>query len=173
MRKQFLSPVISGSWTGSAFLLLTIFFPVLTACTQQTFAEMANEMAGAETKIIKVENIEKGAIFLDAREKDEYIVSHIPNARYVGYDDFVLSSCSDIPKDQLIVVYCSVGYRSGNVTEDLEKAGYTEVYNLWGGIFNWVNTGHEVVNSKGATQNVHPYDEQWGKWLTRGNKVYE
>ena len=29
-----------------------------------------------------------GYIFLDAREKEEYDVSHIPKARYIGYDNF-------------------------------------------------------------------------------------
>ena len=27
--------------------------------------------------------------------------------------------------------------------------------------------------SKKTTNKIHPYDEEWGKWLEKGEKVYE
>jgi rhodanese-related sulfurtransferase len=86
------------------------------------------------------------AVFLDAREPAEYDVSHIAGAVPVGYDHFDLSEVKDIPKDQEIIVYCSVGYRSEKVSEQLLAAGYQKVTNLYGGIFEWKNQGHPVVN---------------------------
>lgn len=110
---------------------------------------------------------------LDARDKQEYNVSHLPTAKRVGYDDFDLSSVKDIPKSETIVIYCTVGYRSGKVVEKLRKAGYKEVYNLHGSIFEWVNQGNKVVNSKGqTTSRVHTYSKEWAKWLKRGTRVY-
>ena len=71
------------------------------------------------------------------------------------------------------MVYCTVGYRSGKVVEQLRKAGYKNVYNLHGSIFEWVNEGNKVVNAKGVTTNrVHTYSKEWGKWLKRGTRVY-
>ena len=114
------------------------------------------------------------AVFLDAREPAEYDVSHIAGAVPVGYDHFDLSEVKDIPKDQEIIVYCSVGYRSEKVSEQLLAAGYQKVTNLYGGIFEWKNQGHPVVNPAGEpTDEVHAYNRTWGMWLKKGAiKVY-
>jgi rhodanese-related sulfurtransferase len=157
-------------WFVSLFL-----FQAIIACGQRTFEEMANEMAG-KTPVIEasvLQNDLSNVVILDARELPEYNVSHIDGARFIGYDNFDLKAITDIPKDTRVVVYCSVGYRSGRIVEKMQKAGYSNVLNLWGGIFNWVNTGHDVVNVSGPTNHVHPYSEKWGKWLTAGEKVYE
>ncbi len=115
-----------------------------------------------------------GVLLLDAREPKEFAISHLANALHVGYDDFKLSAVPDsIAKDRPIVVYCSVGYRSEKVTERLRAAGYTQVSNLYGGIFEWVNQGNPVVDSQGATKRVHGYSRAWGVWLKKGKKVYE
>lgn len=111
--------------------------------------------------------------FLDTREKKEFEISHIKNARHVGYDNFDLSSLSDIPKDAEIIVYCSVGARSQTIGEKLKKAGYTNVKNLYGGMFHWANRSYPMVNSNGErTTKVHGYSRDWGKWVTKGTVVY-
>jgi rhodanese-related sulfurtransferase len=110
---------------------------------------------------------------LDAREPKETAVSTLNNAQPVGFDHFDLNSVAHLDKSQPIVVYCSVGYRSEKVTEKLIAAGFKEVYNLYGGIFEWVNQGHEVVDALGApTKRVHAYSRTWGVWLKKGKKVY-
>ena len=111
-------------------------------------------------------------LFLDAREPREFEVSHLAGALHVGYDHFDAHQLSGLPRDRRIVVYCSVGYRSEKVTEQLRAAGFTNIANLYGGIFEWVNQGYPVVDSNGPTQRVHAYDQSWGVWLTRGKKVY-
>ncbi|MFN0214471.1 MAG: rhodanese-like domain-containing protein [Saprospiraceae bacterium] len=112
--------------------------------------------------------------FLDAREAREYAVSHIDGAIPVGYDFFKVENLPQgLSKDQRIVVYCSVGYRSEKVAEKLQKAGFSNVSNLYGGIFEWVNQGFEVVNHSGVTKDVHAYDRTWGVWLKKGRKVYK
>ncbi len=112
------------------------------------------------------------ALFLDAREAHEYAVSHIKDARFVGYDDFEIDSVLDIPKSKKIIVYCSVGYRSEKVSEQLLAAGFKDVANLYGGIFEWKNSGYPVYKAHAETENVHAYDRVWGLWLKKGEKVY-
>ncbi len=112
-------------------------------------------------------------ILLDARESNEFWVSKIARARWVGYDDFSIDRVKDIPKDQKIIVYCSVGYRSEKIAEKLLKAGYSNVSNLYGGIFEWVNQGKDILDSlERKTFNVHAYNRAWGVWLNKGNKIY-
>ena len=114
----------------------------------------------------------KKAIFLDARKLDEYNVSHISRAIRVGYSDFSLDKLPVVKKNTPIIVYCSVGYRSEKVSEKLLAAGYTNVQNLYGGIFEWVNEGKPVEDSTGPTPNVHAFNKDWGKWLQKGTKKY-
>ena len=111
-------------------------------------------------------------VFLDARSLEEFVVSRIPGAYWVGFDDFSLDRVSAVPRDQAVVVYCSVGYRSEKITEELRAAGFEDVSNLYGGIFEWVNQGQPVEDRSGPTEKIHAYNRAWGRWLRRGHKVY-
>jgi len=111
---------------------------------------------------------------LDSREREEYEVSHLPEAIWVGYKDFSMERCTQIPKHAKIVIYCSVGYRSEKIGNQLQKAGYEDVHNLYGGVFEWVNKSYPVVNEKEIeTKDVHAFSPSWGKWLKKGNKIYQ
>lgn len=105
-------------------------------------------------------------VILDARELEEFETSHIPNAEYVGYNKLEKKKLKEIPKDATIVLYCSIGYRSEKVGEKLQKMGYTNVYNLFGSIFEWVNQGYEVVDKdENPTDLVHTYNKNWSQWV--------
>ena len=110
----------------------------------------------------------KSLVILDSREEAEYQASHIENSVFVGHDNFNISSLTGLPKNSKIYVYCSIGYRSEEIGEKLIAAGYTKVYNVYGGIFSWVNAGYEVVDTKGKpTSQVHGYSKKWAKWLNK------
>ena len=110
---------------------------------------------------------------LDSRELNEFKVSHLENSIWVGYDDFnIHNTIKKMKPNKPIVVYCSIGYRSEKIGEKLLKKGYT-VYNMYGGIFDWKNNNNKVVNNSGGTTNqVHCFNENWSKWLTKGEKIY-
>jgi len=114
----------------------------------------------------------KDIFYLDSRSKKEFKVSHINNATWVGFTSFNLKRVKNIPKDQKIVVYCTVGYRSEKIAEKLVKAGFTDVSNLYGGIFEWVHHDQSVVNDKGITKEIHTYDKNWAQWLDKGIKKH-
>ena len=111
-------------------------------------------------------------VFLDARAKEEYRVSHIEGAIWVGYDEFSLDKIFHFSKNKKYVVYCSVGYRSEVVTRKLRESGF-EASNLYGGIFEWKNQKMNVFDSNGVmTDTIHVYDYIWGVWLHNGVKKY-
>lgn len=106
---------------------------------------------------------------LDTREAKEFKVSHLKNARHVGYFWFDMRNVYDIPENSTIVLYCSVGFRSEKIGEKLLRSGYSKVYNLYGSIFEWVNQGNPVYRSNGVqTSEIHGYNKEWSKWLQRG-----
>ena len=51
--------------------------------------------------------------------------------------------------------------------------GYSAVYNLYGGIFEWKNQNQAVYRNHKETEEVHAYNKMWGFWLDKGIKVYD
>lgn len=111
---------------------------------------------------------------LDTRSQDEFDVSFIENAVYVGYEEFEVEQYEDqLNKDQPIVVYCSIGVRSEKIGEKLKAAGFKNIKNLRGGIFKWFNEKRTIVDQTNqATDSIHGYDSTWSQYLDRGKVVY-
>jgi len=161
-------------------IIALIMFVAITACTQTDFNRTINPEFEKEVDsylnysvpAITVKNLVKikdDVVLLDAREMKEYEVSHIPGAKYVGFDDFDESLLEGIDKDKRIVVYCSIGYRSEKIGEKLKKLGYSNAYNLFGSIFEWANEGQELEDKTGKTTNkLHTYNKKWSKWVNEG-----
>ena len=63
----------------------------------------------------------ENVIFLDAREEEEYSVSHIKDAIHIGYNDPQLTAVNDFPTDTPLILYCSVGYRSEKICKLLSE----------------------------------------------------
>lgn len=104
-------------------------------------------------------------LVLDARSQTEYAVSHIETATQIDPLTPHLAVLSTVPKDNPIVVYCAVGYRSAKLAQQLNEAGMKCIYNLSGGIFQWANEGRFMFRDEHPTQLVHPYNAIWGKLL--------
>ncbi|MCE9583331.1 MAG: rhodanese-like domain-containing protein [Planctomycetes bacterium] len=104
-------------------------------------------------------------VLLDAREPGEWKVSRLAGARNTPPGTKPDAALAGVPKDAPVVVYCSVGYRSSDFAERAKKAGWTNVANLEGSIFQWANEGRPLVDDKGPATKVHPYDEKWGQML--------
>ena len=125
---------------------------------------------------LRMKQVNDTILILDAREWKEFEVSHLSTAKYVGYDSFSAEAISNDVDDHSIpiVVYCSLGIRSEDIGEKLKKAGYTNVKNLYGGIFEWKNNDYPVINSEGnETDEVHAFSRLWSRWLKKGTKVYD
>jgi rhodanese-related sulfurtransferase len=113
-------------------------------------------------------------IYLDAREYCEYQSSHIKNAIWIGTDSIQASELAKLDSSKNYLVYCSIGYRSENLTRQLNAKGFKHVSNLYGGIFEWINQGNRVVDLQNqTTQKVHAYSKSWGIWVNKGQKVYK
>lgn len=174
-----------SQWIISVNVLLMAFF--LFSCSgkaqrktqSKTYEIMLKTLLSNSVNPISVDSLQKlmnqQSIYLfDARPETEFKISRIPGAIQVGYESFSVDSISsDIPKEATIIVYCSVGYRSEKVGEQLADAGFKNVSNLFGGIFEWVNQGKPVETPVGIpTDSVHAYNKKWGIWLNKGIKVY-
>lgn len=161
------------------FLLSFILFFTVVALVfgQKSLDKTLKQLNSESVPYIQVDEVKmaENSILLDTRKKEEFAVSHLKNAIWVGFEGFeqekVTSKIEN--KDTPIIVYCSIGVRSEDIGEKLQKAGYTNVKNLYGGIFEWKNKGNAVYNSNTIeTDSVHTFDKQWGKLLHKGIKIY-
>lgn len=143
---------------------------------QKSFDLMVRQLLSHTVDEVRSDEIKNDSsiLFIDARERREFDISHIGEALWVGYDDFDTSRIEGVDRDRKVVVYCSVGYRSEKVGEKMEAAGFKSVYNLAGGIFDWTNKGLPIVDSLGqSTDKVHAFNKAWGIWLNEAEKVYK
>ncbi len=79
--------------------------------------------------------IKKGAVIIDVRSPQEYREGHINGA--ISIPDYQIKKSIQRfvdKKDVLIILYCSTGHRSQKSQQILENIGYTNVYNVYGGI---------------------------------------
>jgi rhodanese-related sulfurtransferase len=155
------------------FLLLTT-----TVLGQKKLERTLKQLNSESVPYVYVNELKQTAhaVLLDTRKQVEYNVSHLKDAIWVGYktfsEDSITAKITD--KNTPIVVYCSIGVRSEDIGEKLQKAGYTNVKNLYGGIFEWKNQGNLVYkNNTTETDSVHTFNKHWGKLLTQGIKVYD
>ncbi|TDN36692.1 rhodanese-like domain-containing protein [Hymenobacter sp. UV11] len=166
---------------GSVLLLLGL----VAACqsrkadapptTNKLYSAMLNGVLKESVPFVSVAQLKSqpAPVLLDTRAPEEFSVSHLRGAKWVGYDKFSLAEVQDIPKNTPIVVYCSVGVRSEKIGAKLQAAGFTNVRNLYGGLFEWMNEGQPVFTADNQpTDRVHAYSPAWGIWLQRGQKVY-
>lgn len=161
-----------------AILVLTFFIQLGYAQNDTTYDEMLQSHYRGTVPLMQPEDLYKRMLndetihLLDTRESREYKVSALKGAAHVGFLFFSSSKVETVDKDDLVVVYCTIGARSETVGEKLLKNGFSNVYNLYGGIIYWKNQGYPVYHNGKKTDDVHVYSKKWGEWLHDGKPRY-
>ncbi len=80
-----------------------------------------------------------GAILVDVRTPEEWAATGVvPGARLISLDQFEQRAPAELPKDSPIFVICNSGNRSRVASETLVRLGYSQVFNIDGGIQAWL-----------------------------------
>lgn len=88
-----------------------------------------------------------GVIILDVRTPEEFNAGHIPNAININVADSNFSSeVSKLDKNATVAVYCRSANRSAVATNEMAELGFTDMYDMQGGIIDWEAAGGPVVN---------------------------
>jgi sulfur-carrier protein adenylyltransferase/sulfurtransferase len=73
---------------------------------------------------------------VDVREPHEWAISDLPGSMKIPLGTLP-NRFAELPQDAEIVVYCRTGGRSANAVQFLRQRGYSNVFNLDGGINRW------------------------------------
>ncbi|HEY0029996.1 MAG TPA: rhodanese-like domain-containing protein [Bacteroidia bacterium] len=72
---------------------------------------------------------------IDVREEHELEICQI-GGEHIAMGE-VMDNLDKISKTKQVVIHCRSGARSGAICQALESTGYSNVYNLKGGIIAW------------------------------------
>ncbi len=80
----------------------------------------------------------QGASLFDVRDAEAFAAGHIRNAKTLGKDQ-VAGAGEQFKKlkQKNVIVYCDQGVRAGAVVRQLQAQGFTQVFNLKGGLAAW------------------------------------
>ena len=86
------------------------------------------------------------AILVDVRTEDEYNSGYIESSLNIDYFSNEFSVNADkLDKNTPIILYCRSGKRSSMSANKISKLGFKEIYNLEGGILEWIEEGNVIV----------------------------
>ena len=86
---------------------------------------------------------EKGALLLDVRTDEEYILGSLPDSVNIPHVE-LRERLSEVPKDRPIVLYCAIGLRGYIAERILKQHGYKQVVKLTGGYRTWKAVQNEA-----------------------------
>lgn len=146
MNKQYLTYIVS-------FLALLIVIMIFASRSGDSPAGVQNVTVEEAKKMIGKEDV----FILDVRTPSEFNSSHIEGATLIpvanafgsnlSQDNLLEARVDEVPRNKKILVYCRSGHRSTSASKILVNAGYSQVYNMEGGISAWTGAGYPVVSS--------------------------
>ena len=98
--------------------------------------------ADFQSKLTEAENSQ----LIDVRTPMEIEQGYIPNAKPMNFQDpSFKDQLASLDKSKPVFVYCAAGGRSGRTADMLKKMGFSEIYDLKGGLTQWNAQGLETV----------------------------
>ena len=91
---------------------------------------------------------EPGVVTLDVRTPGEFAEGYIQGARLIDFQSGNFENeIATLDKNATYAVYCRSGNRSGQAVKVMQDAGFTNVFNMNGGVIDWANAGLPLVRN--------------------------
>lgn len=125
-----------------AIVLFSLFFAV--AC-QESEAQKGGLIGIAETQTLM--QTESDLQIIDVRTPQEWAEGVVEGAKLLNFYDETFSQevLETLDPNKPVLVYCRSGGRSGKTAQLLKENGFTQVYDLKGGIGAWNKASGELV----------------------------
>ena len=116
--------------------------------SSQTQTQILDDISAMEANNLIQSNVMNPNFnIIDVRTAVEYNTERIEGAININSSASDFSSqLNMLNKDQIYLLYCRSGNRSGNALDTMEGLGFTEVYNMTGGINAWKAADYPTVS---------------------------
>jgi len=95
-----------------------------------------------EISVRELARLKECPLFIDVREKNEYLCGHIEGAQNLSRAVLKQVVPEILPdRTKPIVVYCARGSSSAEAAKMLQNLGYQNVYSLKAGLLGWLEAG--------------------------------
>ncbi len=130
--------------TGT-LLALTAMIAVLAGACSSGSVTQTIELVSPSKAAEVIADQPDGLVVLDIRTPEEFNEARLADAIMVDYyaADFA-DQLDQLDKDVPYVLYCRTGNRSSDAVKRMKELGFTEVYEIDGGIVNWYEQGYPV-----------------------------
>ena len=126
-------------------LVRLLFAPLLVFATGTLHAQEA----GVECDPARFAKLiaDRPGQVLDVRTPEEWATGTITGARFIDFSagGFKEAAAAQLDKAKPVYVYCAAGGRSYRASKQLKELGFTEVYDLVGGMGAWKEAGMPTV----------------------------
>lgn len=142
-------------------IALTLLFVSCKGQTQETEGETAviNESIDAKVFAEKLQSTENLQI-IDVRTPDEFNSKHLDNAVNIDINSpSFTTEISKLDKSRPTFVYCLSGGRSATALSKMKALGFTEAYNMKGGMLKWNALGLSEVKASASGMTKADYDK--------------
>ena len=83
---------------------------------------------------------------IDIRTPQEFSQGHIDGAININYyDSNFMDQIAKYDKNQPLFIYCRSGNRTSPASKKIADFGFTQIYDLEGGILYWIKNNNETV----------------------------
>ncbi len=126
--------------------LCSLFGLVVSSCKESSSKGIIKVVSSEEVQTLLMDDFMQ---FVDVRTSKEFHAGYIEGAKNIDYlSNTFDSEIQKLDKTKPIILYCRSGKRSAKSSKKLLKAGFTEIYDLEGGIMKWTKQGFKLNLSK-------------------------
>lgn len=157
-----LLPCRTGLWL---FVMITAF-----ACGSKSNGQQGKYKLAPNEFQLKLASFEDAQL-VDVCTSDEFTKRHIKGAININFhrEDFK-EAISYLDKSKPTFIYCYAGGRSAKTYDLMQEMGFEEVYELEGGISNWIK-GDNPVEQKTIDPNQGMGEDEYNTMVDAGGKV--
>jgi rhodanese-related sulfurtransferase len=123
---------------------LFIFVCIQPAISQNTYKKLSVAQCDS---LIKANETNPNFVILDVRTKSSWQSQHLEGSIYRNYYDSNFDAqLNALPKHKTFLVHCQSGGRSGQAFKKMQNLGFSEVYDMQGGMSAWKSGGYSTTS---------------------------
>lgn len=135
-------------FASNHYLLVFALVCVVFLLIQDLVANALNKFESVSPLIAVTKMNHDDILILDVRDATEFLKSHIDNAVNIPLDKLQDKLVSfEKYKNQSVVVVCQTGARSISACKTLNNAGFSQIFNITGGMQSWEENKLPIKNS--------------------------